>query len=297
MKTCDVVIANYNSGPAIQLAIESLRHYDAGYPYRLIVHDDYPANGVDAPYLAHALETGLIDELYTDAEAQGHGGSLNILLNEKCQSDYAAVLDCDTVIRRSGWLKNLIDAADADPLTVIVSDFKQGGYQFLVGGYRTGFFTIWFGLINMTAYRDGMVTDWRFSMEDRRNEPYASLFYHLYPPESNAQFMTWWNEKDAKGNRRHFTACPSLAEFPRDQVMNDPGSQLYVKMLTDNPKGYKAVNLPPSVNGAWHHFGHISMLGMPKSHDTPDVVQARDTRMAQIREELDRLRREHGRTG
>ena len=293
MKTASILVPNYNSGDAIALCLESIRAYDAGWPYRIIVHDDYPANGVDAPYLARALETGLIDELYTDAEAQGHGGSLNILLNEKCDSDYAAILDCDTVIRRGGWLRNLIDAAEASPKTIIVSDFKQGGYQFLVGGYRTGFFTVWFGLINMTAYRDGMVTDWRFSMEDRRKPPYDNLFAPYHPPESNAQFMAWWNEKDGKGSRRHFTACPSLADFPRNQVMNDPGSQIYVKMLMDNPMGYKAVNLPPTVNGKWHHFGHISMLGAtPKSNDTPDVVQARTIRMGQIRDELVRLRRD-----
>jgi glycosyltransferase involved in cell wall biosynthesis len=291
LKTCSILIPNYNSGDAIALAVESIRAHDAGYPYRIIVHDDYPANGIDAPYLADALKRGLIDELYTDADAQGHGGSLNILLNEKCQSDFAAVLDCDTVIRRGGWLRSMIDAAEADPKVALVSDFKPGGYQFLVGGYRTGFYLLWFSLFNMTAYRDGLQTDFRFSLEDRRNLPYADLFAPYYPPESNTQFMAWWNEKDGKGGRRHFTACPSLAEFPHNQVMNDPGAQFYVKLLMDNPRGYKAVNLPPTVNGAWYHFGHISMLGAtPKSNDTPDVVQARTIRLGQIRAELKRIR-------
>ena len=290
MKTASILICNYNSLEAIQLAVESIRAHDAGYPYRLIVHDDYPVNGVDAPYLQAALEKGLIDELYTSSEAQGHGGSLNILLNEKCRTDYAAVLDCDTVIRRDGWLRRLIEAAEADPKIVLVSDFKRGGFECWSGGYRTGFFLLWFCLFSMNAYRDGLVTDWRISVEDRRQEPYLSMFSDLYPPESNSLFRSWWAERDAQGNRVHFPACASLEDFPRDKVVNDPGSQLYVKMLTANPKGYWAANLPPTVNSAWYHFGHISMLGTPRPGDPPDVRIARDVRMGQIRSELARLR-------
>jgi glycosyltransferase involved in cell wall biosynthesis len=289
MKTASILVPNYNSGPAIQLCIESIRAHDAGWPYRLIVHDDYPANGVDAPYLARALETGLIDELYTDAEAQGHGGSLNILLNEKCQSDYAAILDCDTVIRRGGWLKNLIDAAEADPKIALVCDFKPGGFQFWEGGYRTGFYMLWFGLINMAAYRDGLQTDWRLSVEDRRKEPYASMFAHLYPPESYPQFKAWWEARNPDGTWVHFAGCRGPEGFPRDHVVNDPGSQIYVKMF-NNPRGYKAVDWPASVNGAWYHFGHISMLGLPRAGEEAEVTRARDIRLGQIQSELKRLR-------
>jgi hypothetical protein len=234
MKTCSILIPNYNSFEAVQLCIESIRKHTK-YPYKIIVYNDRCINNVDTEYLNGCLEKEWIHELYSGDVQQTHGGSLNILINEKCKTDYAAIIDCDVVIRQTGWLGDLINEAEKNPKILAVVDYKDKGYAF-AGGYRTGIYLFWFGLLNMNAYRDGMQINWRLSIEDRTKEPYLSEFRELYPPETNEYFQMIFRQ----GNMPFKT----MEEFPRDRVVNDPGSQLYIKAKYDNPKGYLVVPLP-----------------------------------------------------
>ena len=280
MKTCSVLIPNYNSFEAICLCIESIRRHTA-YPHRVIVYNDRCINGVDSAYLRDCLAKGWIDELYEGDVQQTHGGSLNILINEKCKTDYAAIIDCDIVIRGDGWLEDLIAEAEKDPKIIAVVDYKDGGYAF-DGGYRTAIYLFWFGLINMQNYNDGMRVDWMLSVEDRTKEPYHSEFAAIYPPETNNYFMTLF-----KGGHFPFRR---IEDWPRDRVVNDPGSQLYVKAKYDNPKGYRVVPLPPQVRQKFYHFEHISMISIPSPLHEEAVNTARRTRFGMIRSELAQLR-------
>jgi len=280
MKTASILIPNYNSFEAICLCIESIRKHTS-YPHSIIVYNDRCINGVDSAYLRDCLAKGWIDELYEGDVQQTHGGSLNILINEKCKTDYAAIIDCDIVIRGDGWLEDLIAEAEKDPKIIAVVDYKDGGYAF-DGGYRTAIYLFWFGLINMQNYNDGMRVDWMLSVEDRTKEPYRSEFAAIYPPEKNDYFMNLFRAG-------HFP-FKQLEGWPRDRVVNDPGSQLYVKVKYDNPKGYKVVLLPPQVRQKFYHFEHISMISIPSPLHEEAVNTARRTRFGMIRSELAQLR-------
>jgi|GEM_PF-1566354 len=280
MKTASILIPNYNSFEAIQLCIESIRKHTQ-YPYKIIVYNDRCINSVDAIYLKDCLEKGWIHELYSGDVQQTHGGSLNILINEKCKTDYAAIIDCDIWIKEDGWLEDLINEAEKNPMTLAVVDFKDGGYAF-DGGYRTAFYLFWFGLINMKNYNDGMKTDWMLSVEDRRKEPYRSEFAAIYPPEKNDYFMNLFK----KG---HFP-FKTVESWPRNRVVNDPGSQLYIKVKHDNPKGFKVVPLPSQVRKKFYHFEHISMISIPSPLHEEAVGIARRERFGMIKTELKKLR-------
>lgn len=280
MKTCSILIPNYNSFEAVQLCIESIKKH-THYPHKVIVYNDRCINKVDSEYLHECLEKGRIHELYEGDVQQTHGGSLNILINEKCQTDYAAIIDCDIVIREDGWLDDLISEAERHPKILAVVDYKDKGYAF-AGGYRTGIYLFWFGLLNMNAYRDGMQVNWKLSVEDRTKEPYLSEFRELYPPEENEYFKMILS--------RGYWQSKNLEDWPRDKVVNDPGSQLYIKVMYDNPKGYRVVPLPNQVRQKFYHFEHISMISIPNERHDETVRKARETRFAMIKTELNRLR-------
>jgi len=262
MKSCSILISNYNSFEAIQLCIESVRKYTQ-YPHKIIVFDDASINTVDLEYLREAKEEGFIHKLIEGKKQLTHGGSLNVLINENCDTEYAAVLDCDTQIRGHGWLTDLMNLASKDPMVLAICDFKHEGIT--NDGYRTGIYLFWFGLLNMTAYRDGMQVDWMLSKEDRNQEPYKSLFSFL-------------------------SGIPKPAGFNENLAINDPGSKLWVKVRYDNPKGYKVISVPPGVFAKYRHFGHISMISIPDPRHSAQVRINRETRFAQIKTELARLR-------
>lgn len=281
MKTVTIAIPNYNSFEAIQLCIESIRRH-TNYPdYRIIVYNDRCINKIDAEYLYDCLKKGWIQELYEGDVQQTHGGSLNILINEKCQTDYAAIIDCDIVIRQDGWLEDLINEAEKHPKILAVVDYKDKGYAF-DGSFRTGIYLFWFGLLNMNAYRDGMQVNWRLSIADRREEPYLSEFADLYPPERNDYWLMLF--------RRGSFPYTDIESCPKDKVVNDPGAQLYMKIKYNNPKGYRAVLLPSQTRHKFYHFEHISMLSIPHPSHDEKVRAARETRFAMIKTELERLR-------
>jgi len=262
MKSCSILISNYNSFEAIQLCIESVKKYTK-YPHKIIVFDDASINEIDLEYLREAKKKGMIHELIEGQKQRTHGGSLNILINENCETDYAAILDCDVQIKDYNWLQDLMDLASRDPKILAICDFKHEGIT--DDGYRTGIYLFWFGLLNMTAYRDDMQVNWMLSKENRNEEPYKSLFSFL-------------------------TGIPKPAGFNENLAINDPGSKLWVKMRYDNPKGYKVVNVPAEIFAKYHHYGHISMISIPHPNHSAQVNINRETKFAQIKNELARLR-------
>lgn len=261
MKSCSILISNYNSFEAIQLCLESVRKYTR-YPHKIIVYNDKCINGVDDIYLRECRDKGWL-ELYESERQLTHGGCLNVLINELCNSDYAAVLDCDIQIKGYGWLTDLVNLASRDSKILGICNFKHEGIQ--ANGYRTGFYTFWFGFLNMVAYRDGMQVDWMLSKENRNKEPYRSLFDFL-------------------------SGIPKPETFDENVVFNDPGSQLWVKVRYDNLKGYEVINVPPEIFSKYRHFGHISMISIPHPSHSAQVKFNRESRFAQIKTELARLR-------
>ena len=261
MKSCSVLISNYNTFEAIQLCVESVRRYTQ-YPHKIIVCNDKCINGIDDIYLRECRDKGWL-ELYESDKHLTHGGSLNVLINELCDTDYAAVLDSDVQIMAKGWLADLIAIAEKDPKALIISDYKHEGIN--PYGYRTGFYTLWFGLLNMNAYRDGMKVDWMFEQAYRQGWPYKDLFSYL-------------------------SGIPKPETFNEDLVFNDPGSKLWLKVNYDNPKGYKAVYVPDALRAKYRHYGHISMISISHPSHSEQVRINRETRFAQIKNELRRLR-------
>ena len=266
MKSCSILITNYNSFEAIQLCIESVRKYTKR-PHRVIVFNDICLNGIDDVYLRDCRDKGWIElhENGTDPANQlTHGGALNKLINEICDTDYAAILDCDTQIKADGWLDDLIECAEADPKILGVADMRHERIS-VYGYYVPGFYQMWFSLLNMAAYRDGMQVDWMHEITTRDHEPYINMF-------------------------RCLDAIPRPENFDDNCVDIDPGSKLWIKIKYDNPKGYRVDYVPEKARQKFVHYGHISMISIPNPTHSAETHLNRITRMGRIRKELERLR-------
>jgi hypothetical protein len=261
MKSCSILISNYNSFEAIQLCVESIRKYTK-YPHKIVVLNDHCINKVDDIYLRDCQKKGWI-ELYESSEQLTHGGVLNKLMNEICDTELAALLDCDVQIKATGWLDDLIECV-VDPKVLAVCEIA-GVRISSYGYYVPGFYRLCFSLLNMEAYRDGMQVDWRHEWETREKEPYKNMF-------------------------RCLDDIPRPRNFNDNSVDVDPGSKLWVKVNYDNPKGYGVVSLPEKVNSKYYHYGHISMISIPNPTHSKSVAQVRTERMGKIGEELRRLR-------
>jgi len=256
MKEVSILISNRDSFEAIQLTIESVRKFTQ-YPHKIIVFDDRSRNDVDLPYLRDAQDKGWIDLHENNTQVPvTHGGSLNILINQLCDTDYAFIMDCDVMIKQKGWLTDIMNEALKDEKVLAVVDTKPKGYTWK--GFISPVYHFWFGLLNMKAYNDGMKTCWVNNVEDASQEPYKSLFADLVDVENNPDFMALVRQ----GKR-------DLKIWNKDIVSHDCGSQLWIKVAYNNPKEYRVVPLPKGLNEKYHHFGHASIVGMD-AHSSVD---------------------------
>ena len=193
MKSVSVLMSNFNSHEAVQLAVESVRRYTLYPDYRLIVYDDRSTNDVDVPYLREAKRRGLITELIEGKRRSSHGAALNVLMGT-CETDLAMVLDCDVEIIREGWLKNMVDCVNDSTLAVLgIEDNYPNKKPSLPSWFQS-----WFMLWNMAAYRDGMEADWRT----------ASVQYggaSVFCPTGG---RIWLNQQQANPRRYAFVPLP-----------------------------------------------------------------------------------------
>lgn len=248
-KICSILIPNRNSFEAVQLCIESIRKYTKYPNYGIIVYDDGSNNGIDLEYLKQARKKGWIEELIIGLDKptfahpdMGHGGALNILINEACQTSLAMVVDSDVYIKDYDWLSGLIYEIDFRKDLAVCDIIPKG--MFTVQGYRMPSCDLSFGLINMEIYKDNMQVDWEPKRADRREEPFLSMFSDIYPPERSEFFRR-------KGDKKN---------FQENQVIIDVGSNLWMKANYDNPKGYKVIPIPENLHSKYEHFGHMSLL-------------------------------------
>jgi glycosyltransferase involved in cell wall biosynthesis len=266
----DILIPNFQGREALELCLESIARHTPE-PHRVIVYDDGSTAPEDAEYLRRAFGVGTARKVIKGGVHRGHGHALNVL-TAHATSEYAAVIDNDVQILRTGWLFELLALA-ADPRVLAVCDWKDNvGY--CSRGYRPGMFLFWFGLLNMSAYRDGMQTNWAREDARRSDEPWRSLFAPYYPPEDNVEW------------RRLRETQSWYSDFDRDAVIFDPGAALWAKMRYENPKGYQARPLTAALRASFRHWGHAQSWLDPANVNAP---QARAMR-AQINAELKRLR-------
>ena len=249
MRTCSILISNRNAFEAVQLCLESIHKFTRYQDLQIIVYDDATENDIDLPYLREALDKGWITKLIEGQKHVSHGGALNVLLNQECETDLAVVMDCDVQIKAHGWIEPLIGMINK-PDVLGVCDFRHELIN--RGCYTAGFYQMWFGLLNMKAYRDGMQVDWQYGEATRDayplNQMFACLDGVVKPPG-----------------------------FNENLVRLDPGSKLWVKVRYDNPKKYRMLFLPKVMYSKFHHY-------------SAQVGINRETRFAQIKEELRRLR-------
>lgn len=291
-KSVAICIPNRNAFEMIELCIESILHYTKYSNYKIIVFDDFsylPSENKepreptsDIAYLRKCRDKGLL-ELHENPGpiALSHGGSLNKLLHEYCNTDYAAILDNDIQIKGYNWLTDLVNIVESHPKTLAIVDSKNGGYARWC--YRTPIHLWWFGLLNMHAYRDGMQVDWKLCKTDRRDWPYSEEFADFYPPD-NCKWTWYFNSVDYIRKE----------DFNVNVVSNDPGAKLYIKAKYENPKGYKILPIPRPTFIKYHHYSHISMISIHDERHEPAVKKAREERFAIIKKELKALRKEHG---
>lgn len=259
-----ILVSNYNSGPAIELCIESIRKYTKDRPPdRLIIANDLSRHGTDEAYLRACRDKGWI-ELYENetGKLMTHGGCLNRLLNEVCDTDHAAVLDCDIQILAPGWAEQGLAMLADDVLGIC--DYRHEAIS--DQGWCTGFYRAWFMFLNMKTYRDEMQVDWRFSYEDATKWPYNQMFGYL-------------------------SAVPKSPRFNPALACNDPGSQLWVKIRYYNPKGYRMLDVPHLLFAKYRHFGHTCVLqDIPDEQMDEATRRSRNLKIAMIEEELHKLR-------
>ena len=159
MKSCSILISNYNSFEAIQLCVESIRKFTR-YPYHMIIYDDNSTNEVDVKYLVEIGKKGWSGNLF-GIKRLNHGGAINVLLNY-CHTDLAMILDNDIEILGPGWLEEMVALAGDDVLLIsgIERDYKSDQFCY------PDWFQTWFMMLNMEAYRDGAEIDWNRVTED-----------------------------------------------------------------------------------------------------------------------------------
>ena len=260
--TVSVLIPNRNSFEAVQLCIESVRHYTR-HPHKIVVLDDTSQNDVDLAYLRDCQRKGWLELIENTGPALTHGGALNVLLNEVCDTRYAFVLDCDVQILGPLWLAEMMALIEGHADILGMCDFRHKMIN--QECYIAGFYKMWFGLLNMHAYRDGMQVDWRYAQTTLEAEPFKSMF------------MCLDGVVKPKG-------------FNYNLVKMDPGSKLWVKVRYDNPRGYRVLHVPRAIAARYRHFGHISMISIPDPSHSDQVRINRETRFTKIREELRKLR-------
>lgn len=249
LQPIEILIPNYNGREALTLCLKSLKRYTPE-PHRVKVYDDFSSED-EVERLYEARSAGLIDDLNVGLLHLGHGQALNSLLN-RCESDRAVIVDNDIHFLRSGWLPALLAPLRAK--TIVVCDEKAKGYW--PRGFRPPMFLFWLGAINMEVYSEEMSVDWSAEEADRREEPWASYFSDLFPPEDNAIF-------------KDYVSRGGYGEFDRDKVVFDPGCHLRCRMIFDNPKGYGYEPLPPAVRGMFHHWGHAQSWLDPANEGRP----------------------------
>lgn len=244
MKEVGILIPNLNCYEMIELCVESVRRFTEYPNYRIIVCDDNSQNGVDLEYLRGCQARGWLT-LYEHDRRHGHGGMLNRLVNDICDTELAFLMDSDIQILGSGWLEAFVGAASENSDIIAVGDtmFRY----FTPHCYRVPVYHAWFGLLNMNLYRDGMEVDWKSKKADRREEPFKTIFAPYYPPKEPGLNWERWNE--------NFVAI-------------DPGGNFWIKFNYDNPKGYKVVPMPKSLKNKYHHYDHVSFL----SSETPEEL-------------------------
>lgn len=159
MRSCSILISNYNSFETIELCIESVRKHTQ-YPHEIIVYDDCSTNKVDRAYLAKLKRKKQIKTIL-GKKRLNHGGAINMLLSH-CKTDLAMILDNDVQILKDGWLEetaNLVGSKDLC-LCGIEHNYKSD-LPSLSDWMQT-----WFIMLNMKAYQDGMAVDWSRGFEN-----------------------------------------------------------------------------------------------------------------------------------
>jgi len=151
-----ILISNYNSYEAIQLCIESIRKYTS-YPYEIVVYDDNSYNKIDRKYLRQAKRDGWIHKLIEGRENLGHGGALNVLIDQ-CDTPLAMILDCDIEIKKPGWLSDMVRIMDKDIVLIsgIIHPMSTPRMEKLPTWFES-----WFMMLNIEAYHDGLEVDWK----------------------------------------------------------------------------------------------------------------------------------------
>jgi glycosyltransferase involved in cell wall biosynthesis len=269
----DILIPNYNGREALELCIESIAAYTSE-AHRVIVYDDASTNPGERDYLVRAYGNGWIDKIVMGREHGGHGVALNRLVNDADSTTrHAVILDNDVQVLRAGWLSGLLGLV-ADP-RVLIACTEKPTFGYCSRGYRPGMFLLWFGLLNMAAYRDGMTVDWSLVGARRQDEPWQTMFASIYPPENNPIFQrtqaTWGNYK---------------IDFDPEKVIFDPGCVLWCKMRHENPKGYIHQELTPHALSSFRHWGHAQTWLEPGNAETDKGRELRKS----IPAELERLR-------
>lgn len=274
MKRVSILVPNYNTFEGIQLCVESIRARTDYRDYEIIVHDDESPNGIDVPYLEQAAQRGWIRLIKGEAKAKWreagetygphihkacywHGRALATLLNEVCETDLAVVIEGDAHVKKSDWLDSLLALMDAETLIVA----SEGPSHHAASGlWVPGWYMMSFALVNMLAYRDGMMVDW----------------------------LPWYGKMEGERARRVF-GTPEKRE-----VLADPGSSLWLKMIFDNPKQYRAKGIPRAIEQKRGHGTQVSVR-MDGPGVDPEAIAGKhyyEQVMVPIHQELLRVRAE-----
>ncbi|KKL07184.1 hypothetical protein LCGC14_2588560 [marine sediment metagenome] len=232
--TVEILIPNQNAFEALELCIESIRKHTK-YPYKIRVYDDASTNKVDIEYLTKQEDV----ITFRGYDKKGHGGSVNTLL-AYCEADYGMILDCDMQILERGWLTEMVALMNDDIviITSVENDYNSHRPSLPV------WFKSWFMMVNIKAYRDGMVSDW-----------------------SNA-----------------------TVEYKGKEVFSPVGGRFWLKILNDNPKSYKIIDVPKSIEKKYYHIAHVSVISMENHVDQPEIAKVKDAKFAEIRTALKKLR-------
>ncbi|MBN1864811.1 MAG: glycosyltransferase [Victivallales bacterium] len=119
-----ICVVNYKTPQLIKLCLRSIRKFTRP-PYRVIVVDNDSADE-SLDYLRKVPWIELVERRFEKKKILGsdaEGSGLNIGL-EKCGSEFYVTLHSDTIIRKDGWLDDLLGYFDAEGRIACVGSGK-----------------------------------------------------------------------------------------------------------------------------------------------------------------------------
>ena len=172
-----VYSATINTATCIELCVRTARR-TAGMDFDLVVGDGGSTDG-SLETLRRFEDRGWLT-LEIAPEGRRHSQWLNRWLAD-CPAQFAVFVDSDMRFRREGWLRELVDAANASGAALVTSRIQRANRPTVAAdGTKTTWAdrpTPWLMLVDVSQVRDVVATGFGYQTHPDPEEPGAEIRY------------------------------------------------------------------------------------------------------------------------